>query len=517
MSWPRTVVVGIDGGHFELIQPWVEAGHLPNIKQIIDQGTAADLESVLPPVTSPNWKAYATGRNPGQFGIFWWENVDVKAERVYYPSERKNRYPDFWEYIAEDEPVGVVGVPTTYPPKSVDSFIVAGAPDGENSGFANPQSVERFLTEEFDYRVIKENRMVDDPDATTAEILDLIDLRFRAAKRLCDEHDITFLQLTTFYINTLHHFCWDDEETRRAWELIDDHLGEFLAEDRNVILMSDHGSNKIRTAFHINTWLEQRGFLHLDSGIANSLHRVGLTTDTLIRITSALGIRSLATKLAPQFLLNQIPDGYGEIKRESKTDNIDWGRTEAIASGQGPIYLTIDEDSPQYDEVRESIREGILELTDPDGNPVADAVYRGEEVYHGEYSDEAPDLVIDQARAVHIPGGIGRDKVFTDPATDGWRAENKRHGLFAAIGPDFATGVLDSLSILDLAPTLLHLHNCHVPESFDGAVRTDLFADGSAAGDREPMFREKEVIGTDGDEAVDDNLQSRLSDLGYLE
>ena len=88
---PRTVVFGLDGAHFELIEPWIEDGDLPNIQRAIDEGMSGDLQSVLPPVTSPNWKAYLTGKNPGQFGIFWWENIDIKNRRIYYPNNRKNR------------------------------------------------------------------------------------------------------------------------------------------------------------------------------------------------------------------------------------------------------------------------------------------------------------------------------------------------------------------------------------------------------------------------------------------
>ena len=114
MATPRTVVVGLDGGHFELIQPWIDDGKLPNIERAIETGVSTDLDSVLPPVTSPNWKSYATGKNPGELGIFWWENIDVENERVYYPTERKNAHAEFWELIGEKESAGiVVGTPTT--------------------------------------------------------------------------------------------------------------------------------------------------------------------------------------------------------------------------------------------------------------------------------------------------------------------------------------------------------------------------------------------------------------------
>jgi len=479
MTGPKTVVFGLDGAHFELIDRWIESGALPNVERVIETGVSADLRSVLPPVTSPNWKAYATGKNPGKLGIYWWENVDTDGRRVYYPSERKHLNTEFWELLAPDDPVGVLGVPTTYPPKPVDSFLVAGAPDGEDDGYTYPRGLEDELEERFDYRVLKHGRIRGDRELASEEILDLIDMRFTAARALFEERDVSFLQATTFYLNSLHHFLWDDEYTRRAWETVDDHLGRFLDEGHNVVLMSDHGSNEVRTVFHVNAWLEREGYLELDTGAADLLYRLGVNTDRVSQLAGAVGARRLVKRLAPEWLVHNVPDAQGELKRESKTDNVDWERTTAIASGQGPVYLTLDRSDPDYECVRGELIRELSSLSDLNGNGIADEVHRGEDIYDGPYLDEAPDLVIEQATGIHIPGSIGRQTVFTPPDVDGWRAENKRRGLFAACGPAFGGETNEHLSILDLAPTLLHLHGQPVPEDMDGEVRTDVFAENS--------------------------------------
>lgn len=477
-----TVVFGLDGAHFELLEPWIEAGHLPNIKQAINSGVSADLESVLPPVTSPNWKSYATGKNPGKIGIFWWENIDVENQRVHYPSNRKHVNTEFWEHIAEDEPVGVLGVPTTYPPKDVDEFLVAGPPDGKNTGYTHPPELESRLEEEFDYRVRKHNRLDGDREAAAEEILDLIDSRFTVAERLYEEYDISFLQVTTFYINSLQHYLWDDEYTLYGWQIIDKHLRQFLDADCNVVLMSDHGSNPIRAVFHINSWLETKGYLETNTNVADSFYRLGINKDRLIQLTNKLGLTEFTKRVTPRKVLQYLPDNSGAVNKEGKTDAVDWEETNALASGQGPIYLTAERGTEKYKRIRDQIQTELESVSDPNGNPVADAVYKGEEVYSGSYVDEAPDLVIDQAKSVHIPGGIGHEAVFTEPTDGIWRAENKRQGLFVATGPDFTTGTHDPISILDLAPTLLHLHDQPVPVEMDGTVRQSVFAtDGKPA------------------------------------
>jgi predicted AlkP superfamily phosphohydrolase/phosphomutase len=494
MTRPKTIICGLDGGHFELLDPWLQKGNFPNISRVVKNGVAGDLNAVLPPVTSPNWKAYLTGKNPGKLGIFWWENIDVDTNRVYYPSERKQRNIEFWELLADSVSVGLLGVPTTYPPKDIDNgFVISGAPDGDNSGYTYPPSHQDTLEDQFDYRVIKKNRIKDDPSRAAEEILELIDLRFRVATELLEEYDVDFQQVTTFYLNALQHFLWDHDYTKQAWKRIDYHVGDFLDRGYNVVLMSDHGSNEIETVFHINSWLHQEGYLKYDMGLSSAIHQLGVNTDRLKRIAGPIGVKDRAQAIVPDRIISHIPDEQGGLKREQKTENVDWENTEALASGQGPVYLTADPDTPRYEMVRSELIERLETLTDPRGRPVADAVYRAEDIYDGPYVSEGPDLVIDQAKAVHIPGDIGRDEVFSDPSDGDWRAENKRAGMFAAAGPSFGTGDIDELSILDLAPTFLHLYGQPVPDSMDGEVRKSVFAE-----DTEPRKRSVSYTQSDG-------------------
>ncbi|TKX85367.1 nucleotide pyrophosphatase [Halorubrum sp. SS5] len=492
MGEPKTIVFGLDGAHFELLEPWLDSGKLPNVARVIENGVTADLKSVLPPVTSPNWKAYLTGKNPGKLGIYWWENIDTEERRVYYPSERKNANTEFWELIDEKHQAGIIGTPTTYPPKLAEGFVVAGAPDGENSEYTFPSEIETELDDRFDYRVSKSHRLNVDRESAIEEIINLIDQRFKAADYLLSEYDVEFLQVTTFYLNSLHHFLWDSEHTLAGWQTIDRHLGDYLDKGYNVVLMSDHGSTNIDIAFNVNSWLESEGYLSLDATTSNLLHQFGITTDRLIALASAFGVQDAAERLTPKWILNHVPGESGELTRESKTGNVDWDTTDVIASGQGPVYLTTNPSEPRYEQVRTELKDKLESLTDPAGRSIANTVYRGEEVYDGAYIDEAPDLVIDQRPGVHITGGIGRDEIFTDPTEDGWLAENKRSGLFAATGPDFSSGEIEELSILDLAPSFLHLHSCEVPQDMDGEVKRSIFDSDSEARGRQVRFREPE-------------------------
>jgi predicted AlkP superfamily phosphohydrolase/phosphomutase len=230
--------------------------------------------------------------------------------------------------------------------------------------------------------------------------------------------------------------------------------------------------------------LESNTYLKTNTDIADTFYRLGINKDRLIQLTNKLGLTQFAKHVTPREILQYLPDTSGAVNKEGKTDAVDWQETSAIASGQGPIYLTAEHGTDEYNRIRDQLQTELESMSDPDGNPIADAVYKGEDVYSGRYVDEAPDLVIDQAKGVHIPGGIGRETVFTKPTDDGWNAENKRQGLFVATGPDFTTGTHDPISILDLAPTLLHLHDRPVPADMDGTVQQSVFATDSKPANR---------------------------------
>ncbi|MFW6104952.1 MAG: alkaline phosphatase family protein [Chloroflexota bacterium] len=482
----KTIVIGLDGAHFELIDPWIEEGVLPNIARIKQQGVWADMRSVLPPVTSPNWKCYSTGKNPGKVGIFWWENIDWKNKRVYYPIARKHENKEIWDYLGDAGiKVGGIGMPTTYPPKKVNGFLVSSPPDASTKGVTYPRQLEEELVRQ-GWRNHPQHSIDIDREKASQEIQEIIDKQFKMAKVLGEKYKVDFLMAAVFHINTLHHFLWDAPETKKAWEIIDKHIGEFMAQGANIIIMSDHGSNKIETVFNINTWLKEEGYLRLRPSPAHALYRIGINQHSLGKLASRSGLLPLLRKIVPKTFIRNIPSEAGEIQREAKTDKVDWQKSKAFASGQGPIYLN--PQNSDNDMIREEIKQKLEALLNPStGERVIEKVYTKEELYQGRYLEEAPDLIIDQAKGVHIPGGIGQDKVFDSPHR--WRAENKKFGLFMAHGPDIKqTGEIENVSILDLAPTILHLMNVPVPDDMDGKVLKDVFIFSSEPGKRKVAY-----------------------------
>ncbi|MFD1588593.1 alkaline phosphatase family protein [Halorientalis brevis] len=502
----ETIVLGLDGANWALLEPWLDEGRLPNIEALRDRGVWTDMHSCFPPVTCPNWRCYSTGKNPGKLGVFWWETIDTDRQTLTTPDSRSFKSANYWDYLnREGLSAGIMNLPMTYPPFEVEEFMIAGGPGSEQENYTHPAELGERLDAD-GYSLHPETPVTAKDDRTAADgLVDLIEQRLVTFRERLDETDVDVAHCTVFYVNVLQHFFWRGEPTRRAWEVIDEQIGAIrdAHPDASLVLMSDHGCKDVDTVFYANSWLEEQGYLVTKGETKDLLTEYGINKKRLSKLAHKLGIHSLVTKLAPDRITEQLPDDEEGFKREQKLEKVDWDRSKAIASGQGLVYV-IDDDPDTV----EQLVDDLSELTDEDGEPIARNVMRREEAYDGPYTEDAPEIVFDQRPGVHTSGAIGSNPVFSDVGR--WEAENVRTGLFLADGPGVEATDLDGpISITDIAPTVLQSVGCAVPTDMDGRP-LPLFGDVEHE-TCEPIPFEAAT------DAAREEVQDRLEDLGYLE
>ena len=99
----KVVVIGLDGATWELVQPIVDKGRLPNIKKILDQGTIGDLYSTIPPVTGPTWVSFATGCKPEKHGVFEFMKFVLGIYETKIITSMDINQPFFYEILSEQK------------------------------------------------------------------------------------------------------------------------------------------------------------------------------------------------------------------------------------------------------------------------------------------------------------------------------------------------------------------------------------------------------------------------------
>ena len=98
---------------------------------------------------------------------------------------------------------------------------------------------------------------------------------------------------------------------------------------------------------------------------------------------------------------------------------------------------------------------------------------------------------------------------------------HREQGIFLARGPAIRAGFeVDSASLLDIAPTILHLAGVPVPRDLEGDVIRDMLLD-RRTGSRmrvesyEPLIERAQAGATENE--PDEEYRNRLRALGYVE
>lgn len=551
----RVLVIGIDAATLDLIEPYVAAGLLPNISRIMQQGAYGPLRSTLPVMSPPAWTSIITGQNPGKHGLYDFLRFIPNTYRIEVTRSDQTSYRTIFDLASQQgRRVLSVNVPLTYPPREVNGAMVAGPIVPGRGVFAYPPSLDQEL-HDTNYRLDVDEKYA--PGNEAAYLKDLNEVTRSQTDTLLklmqhEPWDLAMIVLRA--VDEVQTFFWHfmdpdhpnhDPATSPAYRdviadvhrSIDDIVGELIAAagpDVTVVLVSDHGGGPCYKEVFLNVWLEQQGWL-----VRKRTPKVNTWRKTLQR---QLGLtrENLAPKLdfpLAWAIRNRIPERvqHAIIPEQSVTlaDVVDWSRTRAYSMGNiGQIYVNLRGREPQgivapgaeRNALLDKITAALHQLTD-EGQPVVDAVYRSDEIYHGPYAAKGPDLNILMRGMTYVSQSwremAGQD-IFAPSGTH-YSGTHRPLGMIAIQGDKVVQGRQVEARVIDVAPTLMWLLGLPLPDDLDGQlltsfVRPDILASQplrkiSAANAPAPN-----VVGQGwADAAEEEEVLDRLRDLGYLE
>ncbi|MFN2526727.1 MAG: alkaline phosphatase family protein [Actinomycetota bacterium] len=539
----KVLMLGLDGVGYPMLEPAFAAGHMPNLKSLLDAGVAGVLTSTVPPYTPPGWTSIFTGVNPGRHGIFGFTlgNIQRTPELV---SLGRVRSPAIWNALnSQGIPVGLFNIPMTYPAPAVDGFSVSGMLTPEGGGatpdnFTHPESLAGEIAAavgsyEIDIEVDYEQ------DWRSTDIEDRLSQNLatkRAALRfLLDKHpDLPVLFAVLEAPDRLMHVHYKYIDPRcehyhrpeaelvrtRAWRFFDEMdaaIGDMLGwagDDGFVVTMSDHGFGPKDKSVNMNVALREWGLLATSTGA----------------IASSQGVRRLARRAK-----KVLPKSVWKRAKSAAHATIDWDRTKAFSAPipQQGIYVNLAGREPngvvpesEYESVRAEIIQRLQALVDPDdGLPVVDRVYRREEVMEGPTAPDAPDLFpVCRAYSYELSDGLYSPDVLDD-YRDLPRGFHHMDGIFGLKGPGISSHGLEGerprAILYDIMPTALYLAECKIPE-VDGGVLTEFLPQAMIA-ERPPKTERLDLpMAGEGAAAApysaeeEAQIEESLRNLGYL-
>src|SRR5271166_5974721 len=112
----KVFVLGLDGVTWDVLEPLIQEGLLPNLARLRKHGAWGSLYSVFPPLSPVAWTGVMTGKNSGKHGVFEFLEHGHDPLRGRVNSSRSIQTDLLWE-IAQRYGKAVVagGVPMSYP------------------------------------------------------------------------------------------------------------------------------------------------------------------------------------------------------------------------------------------------------------------------------------------------------------------------------------------------------------------------------------------------------------------
>jgi len=494
----KVVVIGLDSASWNVLMPLIEAGNLPTIGRLVTNGVRGYLRSSVPPITFPAWKCYSTGKNPGKLGVYSFTGLDKEKRDLVFHTGADFKEKEIWDYLGYHGLRScVINMPGTYPPKTINGIIISGIPIFSSRTYATPSEIIKDLNR-IGYKVEAVKYLGSRNDKQEhKQLRELISSRFGIAKIIRDKYDIDFWQVTVFYIDKIQHSYFTNERILKDyWQLIDTKIGDFLegfGRDVNVFLMSDHGATAIKNTLYLNEFLLREGYLRLRTG--SDKEKMGAAPVAIGAFKFVRGNPYLypffqrIRQIAPRAIRNLITSISRQEVKNRALSIIDWEQSDFFSIGptSGLIYRL----NGRPERMRE-LRALLEQLHDPvTGDRVAD-VFARDEVYTGPMKN-APDMIVVPRSSTLISAGIRDKPEVWGPAPNNWEGMHEQEGMFLASGPDIRQGQeITGASLLDIAPTILHLFGVPIPRDMDGRVLSEIFSDTSEAARRKVMYRQVE-------------------------
>ncbi|PSP55527.1 nucleotide pyrophosphatase [Halobacteriales archaeon QS_1_67_19] len=419
---PRVAFFGIDGVPYSFLEDHFD--EFEHLAALADEGSAGPIDSIVPPESSACWPSLTTGVNPGETGVYGFQDREVDSYETYVPMGRDVQATRVWDRVQESgRNATVMNVPVTFPPQRNVQRMVSGFLSPGVDKAAYPDDFRDYL-ESIDYQIDANAKLGHDEDKSEfiENAHETLDARYEAFKHYIqqDDWDLFFgVFMTTDRVNHFLYKHYEEdgeykEEFLDFYRKVDRYLGEIrqnLPDDVTMMVASDHGFTALDYEVHFNEWLRQEGWL-----------------------------------------------SYADDDHEDLSDISD--DTEAYSLIPGRFYINLEGREPrgtvpqsEYEDKRAQLKQALEELEGPDGRKVVDRVVEKEDAFEGDHDDIAPDLVAIPNYGFDLKAGFkGHGDVFGQGPRNGMHSFDN-----ASLFVDDPDATIEDVDLYDITPTILDL------------------------------------------------------------
>ncbi|MGD2158282.1 MAG: alkaline phosphatase family protein [Anaerolineales bacterium] len=559
----RIIIIGLDGASPNLINNW--QNDLPNLSGLIDNGTSGILESVIPPRSIPAWYCFATGMNPAKIGVFGFSQRIPNTYDYTFANLSFSRASPFWKSINEQGMETILlHIPGTFPPHPVDGCLVSGWPAPSNLGnltYTYPpdlsREIDRYVGDPFEFLSSFPIRQDNEPQALQ-DRLRILRMHADVAYWLLSHRSWDLAVVVLSGLDRASHQFWRhidanhpahdpgaDQQMMDAllsvYKECDNQVGRFLdlLDDQDtVFIISDHGFGPANRTFFLNNWLMQEGYLTLKPNA--ELERITWRTKMFGTLAKPLFwfnkhsqiFRTFSKPLKQTRLSKYVRNEYVRLDKSGLVRinhlPVDWEKTLAYCPDEASLYLNLKGRDPmgfvdpgtEANKVQLDIIDRLKRVIDPETNKsIKLKIYPKSDLYRGPFIQDAPDLILEMDDfSTEVMAELSNTSLFI-PNIDR-SGTHTLEGIFIASGPGIRNIKDFRASLMDIAPTVVHMMGGIIPIESDGRVLLDIFNDKSEVHQRDIQKQKiglsEMAVSTVLNPEEQEQVEKQLQDLGYM-
>jgi predicted AlkP superfamily phosphohydrolase/phosphomutase len=456
LSAMKICVLGLDCAAPDVI---FNEPRLKNIRRLMDEGVWGRLESVIPPITVPAWMCMCTSQDPGSLGVYGFRNrTDYSYGGLGIAHSGSITAPAIWDHLATAGKKSIiVGVPPNYPPRKINGISIGCflTPDTVKGEFTNPPELKSKITELVgEYPTDVKGFRTDNKDWLKQEIFEMSRKQWKVVKWLLSEQPWDYFHFVDIGLDRMHHGFWDCFDKKHVqyqpgnpYEMLipeyylwlDEQIGsvrDLLEKNTVLLVVSDHGAQRLDGGFVVNEWLVKEGLLVLD--------------------------QEMPKEVTP----------FNKLK-------VNWAKTRVWSEGgyYARVFFNVQGREPNgiipagsYAAFQDEMKAKFEALLDDKGRPMKSLVFKPKEIYKT-VRNVAPDLIVHFGglywRSI---GSVGHGRMHVQENDTGPDACNHaQFGMFMLAAPNSRLrGEYSGARLLDIAPTLLDLAGYQIPASMQG-------------------------------------------------
>jgi predicted AlkP superfamily phosphohydrolase/phosphomutase len=431
---------------------------LVNLRRLMNAGVYGRLESVIPPITVPAWMCMCTSQDPGSLGVYGFRNrVDYSYDKLGFANSASIKALAIWDHLGrEGKRSIIIGVPPNYPPRRINGISIGCflTPDTTTNEFTHPASFKAKINELVgEYPVDVKNFRTDRKDWLKDEIFSMSQKQWKLVHWLLKEQQWDYFHFVDIGLDRMHHGFWNYFDEKHVqfeagnpyqnaipeyYLWLDQQIGnalELLDEDTIVLVVSDHGAQRLDGGIAVNEWLIREGLL----------------------------------------VLNEYPKAITPFDQL----NVNWNKTRVWSEGgyYARVFFNVQGREPngvlppaEYESFQDEMKAKFEALTDEKGQPLNSLVFKPKEIYKN-VRNIVPDLIVHFAGLLwRSIGSVGhREIYFQENDTGPDSCNHAQYGMFIVRAPNLpSAGEYEGARLLDIAPTLLHLAGYEIPETMQG-------------------------------------------------